>query len=274
MFEYLQEHDNEIYCKLRSSWHHKTLLAQKIKHIEDIEKEHVEKLQHMDGMPDAAQLGLTQERLDAIKGGLKMTTFRIDIDPDQREAILTHPSGTHFKTIKLDDESKCKLAHYMQLASVFIELVLFVLSVAGITVPIDETLIGSISEELAEKFAASIDFNSAVTNLMTSWFEEGASLFTKAKTLYEFLENIHKIADIFWNGIKLFFEKMSITDWLETAVLTLAQLIAAFGSGGVALIAKILLALYSAVEFIRKISNLKEVQKCISSVTHRYCILI
>jgi len=51
---------------------------------------------------------------------------------------------------------------------------------------------------------------------------------------------------------------MSTWDWIKTAGIVTAMIIAAIGTDGAALIAKVVLALNSAYEFIKKLTNLSE----------------
>ena len=53
---------------------------------------------------------------------------------------------------------------------------------------------------------------------------------------------------------------MTPWDWTKAAALITAQLIAAFATDGVALVAKIALALNSAYEFFKKIQNLSTIK--------------
>ena len=53
---------------------------------------------------------------------------------------------------------------------------------------------------------------------------------------------------------------MSTWDWLKTAGIVSAMIVAALATDGAALIAKIVLALNSAYEFIKKLTNLSELE--------------
>ena len=54
---------------------------------------------------------------------------------------------------------------------------------------------------------------------------------------------------------------MSWLDWAKTIAIVTATIVAAIATDGVALIAKIALAVNSAVEFAKKLSNLHELEE-------------
>ena len=90
----------------------------------------------------------------------------------------------------------------------------------------------------------------------SSWNRE---IVPQAKALFYLLKDTFSLG-ILWKIIKSLCSNMSTWDWIKAGALITAQLIAAFATDGLALIAKIVLALNSAYDFYKKIKNLNEIR--------------
>ena len=81
-------------------------------------------------------------------------------------------------------------------------------------------------------------------------FASGSAL-DKAKAIFYLIKDSYS-ASILWTVIKSLGSNMSTLDWIKTAGIVTAMIIAALATDGAALIAKIVLALNSAYEFGKK----------------------
>ena len=254
VLEYIQKNDPDCYQQINSDSSKKEELIAKIKHVATEEIAQEEELKKNGG--DVTKLNLPAERLLGIEDGLKMATYRFNIANGAAE--LTFPDGTHFKTIQLDSPENTSTAYYLQIASIIIEGVLLVLSVIGLKVPISKAIIKKTSTKLVEELTESSAFQKAVKKFVESW-DNSSGFYDKAKALFYLLKDTYSLG-ILWNTIKLLCSEMSWWDWTKAAALITAQLVAAFATGGAALIAKIVLALKSAYDFGQKIANLSQLK--------------
>ena len=110
-------------------------------------------------------------------------------------------------------------------------------------------------EETVKVIKKSSQFRRAIQEFIKTWNKAGASKWTKAKALFSLLKDTYS-AGLLWQIIKSLCSNMGWFDWAKTAAKVTAMIIAAFATGGVALIAKIALVVLDAVDFARKIVNL------------------
>ena len=250
VLEYIEKNDPESFQKLNADGSKKDELIAEIRHIVECEISHGEELKS--NGEDVTKLNLPPGRLAAIKDGLKMATYRVEVGHDA--AKLTFPDGTDFKTIQLDTRENIDAAYYVQVASIIIEGVLLVLQIIGIEVSVSKTVMERASDELVEQLETSSAFQEAVKKFVDSW-DNASSYTNKAMALFYLLKDTYSLG-ILWNLIKLLCSDMTWWDWTKAAAVISAQLIAALATDGLALIAKIALALKSAYDFTQKIANL------------------
>ena len=86
--------------------------------------------------------------------------------------------------------------------------------------------------------------------------QEAVKVAQNLKLLRQF--STSKAAGILWKIIKGLCSNMSWYDWVKTAGIVTAMIVAAVATDGVALIAKIILVLNSAYKFFKKLTNLSE----------------
>ena len=146
-------------------------------------------------------------------------------------------------------------ATWLQIASVIVEAVLLILTAVGISVDVSESVIEETAQEVASTVESSSLLQNAVKQLEKA-FENG-SAWDKAKAIFYLIKDSYS-AGILWTIIKSLCSNMSTWDWIKTAGIVSAMIIAALATDGAALIAKIVLALNSAYEFVKKVSNLGE----------------
>ena len=199
---------------------------------------------------------LPKHRVELIQAGLQIPTYRLDIskkDDGHHWVDITRDGKPFMDSIKLHTLAAINKSSWIQIASIVIDAVLHVLQAVGIKVRISEQVITRIAEEIIPIVG---QLQKAVKAL-----EEAAKGGTKweiAQAIFNLIKDIHS-AGILWKIIKGLCSNMSWWKWLKTAGTVTAKIVAAFETDGAALIAKIILALNSAYEFIKKLTNLGEI---------------
>ena len=158
-------------------------------------------------------------------------------------------------SMKLHVNTAVVNASWIQIASVIVEDILLVLSAVGIKVSVSESVLQKTAKEIVSTVESSSLLQKAVQQLEEA-FASGSAL-DKAKAIFYLIKDSYS-ASILWTVIKSLCSNMSTLDWIKTAGIVTAMIIAAVATDGAALIAKIVLALNSAYEFGKKIANLNE----------------
>ena len=202
---------------------------------------------------------LPKHRVDLIKTGLQVPTYQLNIArrSDGHHWVDIIRDGEPFmESIKLDTAASIEQASWIQIASIIVEAVLLVLQAVGIKLHVSKQVIERTAKEIVSVVESSSQLQEAVKAL-----EEAAKNGSKldiAKAIFHLIEECFS-AGILWKVIKSLCSNMSIWDWIKTVAIVTAEIIAA--TDGVALIAKIILALDSAYEFIKKLTNLRTLKE-------------
>ena len=201
---------------------------------------------------------LPKERVELIKNGLTIPTYqmRLSKQPEGHVRVDITRDGTELMpSFLLSTNADLLKASWIQIASIVVEAVLLVLSAVGVKVSADKYVIKKVAEEIVGTIESSSLLQQAVKQLEEA-FQSG-SAWEKAKAIFYLIKDSYS-AGILWQIIKGLCENMSTSDWIKTAAIVSAEIIAALATDGAALIAKIVLALNSAYEFIKKLTNLQE----------------
>ena len=142
----------------------------------------------------------------------------------------------------------------LQWASLVVELFLFVLSCVGIGVDLSAAEMRALVQEV-EGLVREPAFQRALNKFVEAWIEAGDSAWGKAKAIFYFLKDSYSLG-IFWKIIKLIFQNMSTWEKIRAIAEVALMIVAAFATEGIALIARIALAVDSAVYLAEKIANL------------------
>ena len=134
------------------------------------------------------------------------------------------------------------------MASIIIEGVLLALQAVGIKVPVSEQLIKRTAEETVSVIESSSALQKAVQALQEA--VKGGSKFEIAKAIFKLIKD-SKAAGILCKIIKGLCSNMSWYDWVKTAGTVIAMIVADVRTGGVALIARIILALNSDSQILQ-----------------------
>lgn len=250
---YIEQHDPETFQKINANSAMKDEIVSVIKETAQTERRQSEELKHHDG--DVTKLNLPEESLSTIKDGLRMATFRVNIGDGV--ASLKFPDGTDFKTIHLDSDANMDAAHAAQVASIVIEAEILVLNILGIKVPIPASIIAKATAWVEKEYGSNSGFRLAVDLFVKAW-KSAQDINGKAKAIFDLLVAMHKLG-LFWKLTKILLSELSYSAWLKIAAKITALLVATFASDGIALIAKIALALGPAYEFNKKLDNLQTI---------------
>ncbi|XP_065837846.1 uncharacterized protein [Oscarella lobularis] len=204
---------------------------------------------------------LSKERVQQIKNGLNIPTYQIRLnkkDDGKTWADITRDGEEFMPSRALVSLAAVKDVSWIQIASVIIEAVMLVLSAVGIKLAVDEKVIQKTAQEIVPVVESSSALQKAVDALKEA-FKNGSN-YDKAKAIFYLIKDSYS-AGILWKIIKSLCSNMSTWDWIKTAGIVSAMIIAALATDGVALIAKIVLALNSAYEFVKKVLNLSQLDE-------------
>ena len=201
---------------------------------------------------------LPEDRLKQIEEGFKPQTYQIHITKKMGvyHADFIRDGKAIRSQKKLNTCNAIESVISIQTASIVVEALLLVLQAVGITVEVSEQVIIRISEEIIPVIEASSALQTAIKALKAA---SSGSKWGIAKAIFNVIKASNS-AGIFWQICKALCHNMSTWDWFKTAALITAMIVAAIATDGAALIAKIILALNSAYDFIKKISNLNQLE--------------
>ncbi|PIK41294.1 hypothetical protein BSL78_21856 [Apostichopus japonicus] len=208
---------------------------------------------------------LSDERIQLIRGGLEIPTFRLEIakrDDEKHWLELTREGKQFLPSRAISTALDADWGSVMQLASILVEAILLVMSAVGISVSPSEREMEQAVNETAQAIRANSKLQRALDDFVAAWNSSG-SAYSKATALFYLIKDSYA-AGILWTIIKSLCSSMAWYEWLETAAKVTAMIVAALATEGVALIAEIALIVLSAVDFARKIANiiqLSEIKK-------------
>ena len=197
------------------------------------------------------------ERVDLIKKSFAIETYRMKVvkKPDGQSAVQVHRKGVEFQPERmLMSINDIETSTWLQLASLVIELFLFVLSCVGIGVDLSEAEMRTVVQEV-ERIVQEPAFQKALNKFLEVWNEAGGSAWGKAKAIFYFLKDSYSLG-FFWVIIKLIVQNMTTWEKFRAIGELVVMIVAAFATEGFALIARIALAVDSAVHLAEKIANL------------------
>lgn len=204
---------------------------------------------------------IPSDRVELIKKGLQIPSYRINFryEKGNYHADITRSAVKYLDSIKLDTSGAFLQISGLQIASIVVEAIGLVLSIIGISVP--EEKMAEVAAKVAKTLMESPAIKAAVETLKKVFGNGGSSTKSKAHAVWELLKAVWEYrthGNIFITIVKALISSLSIWDIVKAVVKITALIVAAVASGGAALVAKIVLALGSAYEFIKKIFNLNE----------------
>ena len=266
--EYIQKNDPEVYSKLCADSKVKDAVneAARAAAAEQLKLASEFSSQNYQDIRNRLNKHLPEDRIKMIEEALTIPTFRMDITQNKdgkHQAALKRGDEEFLSSMVLATTANTDRASKLQYASIVIEAVMLVLQAVGIKAEVSSSTMKTVVEDTAKAIEKSSVMQRAIKAFTTAWEEAGGSNVAKAKAIFNLLKET-KGAGLLWTIIKSLCKEMKWYDWLKTSATVTAMIIAAVASDGVALIAKIALAVLAAVDFARKIANvvkLKEIKQ-------------
>ena len=194
----------------------------------------------------------TSGKIECMRHGLEVESFRMSIDRNQQGhyTVSTTRKGREFYPRReLTTLANIDSARMNQYRSIFFEALALLAQCAGIAVTIGDRALRGV-QNLPSYMTKAIDEFVGLWNKATSNAH-------RAEAFLGFIQKAY-LKDIFWSSVRLIFESMGWLDWVRLVVTLLATIVATFATEGLALIARIILALGSALTFFEKIVNLNK----------------
>ena len=199
---------------------------------------------------------LPKSRVVMVKKGLTIPTYKISIakgDDGHHLCTITRGKKVFMPSRKLVTSEEVDETNMLQGASVLIEAILLVLQVAGLEIALNDKVITDTAKEVIEVIKKSTKLLEALNNLIEA--HQKSSIKEMAEALLKLIIHSYK-EDILLKIIIGLCSNMSWYEWVKMAAVVIAILTAELATDGLALIAKIFLALNSAIEFEQKLMNM------------------
>ena len=152
-------------------------------------------------------------------------------------------------------------ASWIQMASIVVEAILLVLNVVDVKIKVNESVIQKTAKTVVSILEKSQKLQESL-ELLEKAFKIG-STYDKAIEIFHLIQACYD-DDILWTIIESLCSDMTTWDWVKTVATTVASIVAASivagETGGAAFVAKIVLALDSAYEFVKKFDNLSKLK--------------
>ena len=203
-----------------------------------------------------------RECVRLIKNSFAIETYRMKVveKPDGQSAVQVHRKGVEFQPeIMLMTINDIEAATWLQLASLLIELLLFLLSCVGIGVDLSEVEMKTVVDNV--KYLVRESAFQRALKFVDAWNEAGGNVWGKAKAIFYFLKDIYSLG-IFWKIIRLIFKLISYNklpwEMRKAKIEVVSMIVAAFNIERLrlGLVARIALAVDSDVYLAEKIANL------------------
>ncbi|XP_061177672.1 uncharacterized protein LOC133186438 [Saccostrea echinata] len=236
------------------------------KEIDDIMRKCVSKeiqltnaLGDISEMPDEEVFGkmktlLSDDDFKMISGYVDQETYTMDIKGS--EATVQRGGQKFLESVQLTSLASITDSSTVQIVSLVVECVLFVVGCIGIKVHIKESVLRKIITEVMPAMKQPA-FQRIINTFLRSW--KNGSALDKAKAIFNLVKETNSLG-IFWKIIKMAFKEMRWWEYARAIAEITALIIAAFATGGAALVAKIALSVSDAVNITRKVINLAQLQ--------------
>ena len=196
----------------------------------------------------------SSKKLKKIRESLETETFHMHIAKiDGVDTVTTMRNGKDvFPPIQIESVADVEYSRSLQWASILIEIAILAGDCAGVHLHISASRMRNVTKAVSKLMRTSA-MKRAMRVFLHDWRTNTRAL-ARAKAIFALLRASYS-ARILWNTFKLICQDMSRADWARTAAVLAASLFAAFATGGIALIAKIVMALNGAYNLARKITN-------------------
>ena len=194
----------------------------------------------------------SRERIDMMKNGLKFMTYRLNfVEGDNSELVVrfTRFGNEIFPPKRITSSADVKDISDIQAASITIEVLILALNVVGVKVKLADSEINDLAKtvvSIMEKSSDHDEFMEIIERIGNS-----PSSTDRANAMFDLLKLLNK-QGVFWTLVKDVCKHMKWYQWVISSAEIAATLVAAFATDGIALIAKMALAIDAGVQFMAK----------------------
>ena len=194
------------------------------------------------------------KKLQRIRESLETETFDMYIAKiDGVETVKTMRNGKDvFAPIQLETVADVEYARLLQWSSILLEVAMLAGDCVGIHLHVSARRLKSVTKAVSKMMSTS-PMKRSMKIFLYEW-KTNTSAISRARAIFQFLRASYS-ASVLWKTFKLIIQDMSWFSRIRTVAILAASLVAAFATGGIALIAKIVFALNGAYKLARKIIN-------------------
>lgn len=197
---------------------------------------------------------LSKERLELIVTTFRNQTFVVNIDAAARVVTFTTKEGEEvFPSILLDSVESILKVKVFTTVSIVLEAFIFLLNLIGFQVPSSPEYVKKVCEYLIPILSDIQEITDKIA-MMVAGYREGdynkiaRGIFSIVLLLYN--------KGLFGKILNEMLASYSWWDWIKAIVGIVAMIVASVASGGLALVAELVLKVKSAVEFLQKLTSL------------------
>lgn len=197
---------------------------------------------------------LSKERRDLIVTTFRNQTFVVNIDAAARVVTFTTKEGEEvFPSILLDSVEYILKVKVFTTVSIVLEAFIFLLNLIGFQVPNSPEYVKKVCEYLIPILSDIQEITDKIV-MMVAGYREGdynkiaRGIFSIVLLLYN--------KGLFGKILNEMLASYSWWDWIKAIVGIVAMIVASVASGGLALVAELVLKVKSAVEFLQKLTSL------------------
>jgi hypothetical protein len=197
------------------------------------------------------------KRVDLIKKSFAIETYRMKVakTPNGQTTVHVHRRGVEFQPMRwLTTISDIDKSEKLQWASLVIELFFFLFSSANIITDIKKVGMMNIVREV-EAHTLVPAFKRELNTFLEAWNKAGVNAWGKAKSIFNILKKTY-LLQIGWTFTKVILQNMSTPQTIRAIGEFVLMVVASFATNGIALIARIVLAVNNFVYLEQKIENL------------------
>lgn len=197
---------------------------------------------------------MADDNMKAIREAFRTETFTLNIEKsgDTYVAKFSRGGEVFQENVPLTSKQNVSQTRDQQIASLILEIIFLLLGLAGIRLPLSKSQLQRIIDEILKMIRAG-SFQTTIQQLIDRWTRGNAR--QRAVAIYNFIGDIFNLG-ILRNILNIVLADMSAWERIRTIAEVILLILLALGSGGLALIAQILLALNDTVKIGEKIRNL------------------
>ena len=226
-----------------------------------------EKMQIDLHMDQAIEQGLSPENQNVLEVLENFNRCSYVVQIHQNQFIATRNGEIIFSADDLTNPDQAAVASIVQIISICIEILALVVGICGLSVSKPSAgAIKNIGDLIKLMISQSKSpLKKALDILIEIFKNTQATVIDKANAIFQIVLAFAKEGKSLLSIVKYFFESMPWWSYAIAVVKTFAFIISLLVSGGWAFVAKVVLILADAVEFILKLINLEKISYLLSS---------